>query len=322
MHLGIDISKDSLDCYKLAERSAKRFSNDERGIEALVSWLGAFSEWHIVMEATGVYWQACAFALFEQGVKVSVVNPAQVKYFARSHLRRGKTDSMDAELLAQYAQTMQPERWQPTSTSDEELKLLVRERDDIVNQLGQLRNQLHAHQHRRYCPNTLLNLLRERIKLLKAQRKSLDQAISEHCEQMSADAYESLRSVPGIGPVAASVLLAETAGLQTFEHPKQLTAFAGISPAPNQSGTFIGHASISKIGNPRIRKAFYMAALQAKRHSVFKDLYERLIKKGKKPKVALIAVARKLLVIAFALIKSKQLFDPSHLSKSEALTTL
>ena len=301
MHLGIDISKDSLDCYRLTEKSAKRFSNDERSTGALVSWLGTDTELHVVMEATGVYWRACAFALYQQGVKVSVVNPAQVKYFARSHLRRGKTDSMDAELLAHYAQTMQPEPWQPASLCFEELKLLVRERDDLVTQLGQLRNQLHAHQHRQHCPDTLLNLLRERIKLLKAQREALDQAIAQHCEKTCSNVYESLRSVPGIGPVAASVLLAEAAGLDTFEHPKQLTAFAGISPAPNQSGAFIGHSSISKIGNPRIRKAFYMAALQAERHSVFKNLYERLIKKGKKPKVALIAVARKLLVIAFAL---------------------
>ena len=199
-------------------------------------------------------------------------------------------------------------------------------------QLGQLHNQLHAHQHRRHAPGTLLDLLTQRIKLLKQQRKVLDQAISEHCEKTSADAYACLRSVPGIGSVTASVLLAETAGLQTFEHSKQLraegpwtyplTAFAGISPAPNQSGLFTGQSNISKIGNPRIRKALYMAALQAKRHSVFKHLYERLLKKGKKPKVALIAVARKLLVIAFALVKSKQRFDPNYLSKSKALTVL
>lgn len=224
MVLGIDISKDSLDCFKLAERSAQRFSNNKQGIEALVAWLGADTDLRVVMEATGVYWQACAFALFEQAVKLSVVNPAQVKYFARSSLRRGKTDSMDAELLAHYAQKMQPERWQPAPTQFAELKLLVRERDDIVAQLGQLHNQLHAHQHRRHAPGTLLDLLTQRIKLLKQQRKVLDQATSEHCEKTSADAYACLRSVPGIGSVTASVLLAETAGLETFEHPKQLRA--------------------------------------------------------------------------------------------------
>ena len=264
MHLGIDISKDSLDCFKLAEKSAKRFNNDARGIEALVAWLGADTDLHVVMEATGVYWQACAFALFEQGVKLSVVNPAQVKYFARSSLRWGKTDSMDAELLAHYAQKMQPAAWQPAPTQFAELKLLVRERDDIVAQLGQLHNQLHAHQHRRHAPGTLLDLLTQRIKLLKQQRKVLDQAISEHCEKTSADAYACLRSVPGIGSVTASVLLAETAGLQTFEHSKQLraegpwtyplTAFAVISPAPNQSGLFTGQSNISKIGNLELEK--------------------------------------------------------------------
>lgn len=322
MYLGIDISKDSLDCFKLTETSeAKQFSNDKRGIKKLLVWLENDSDLDVVMEATGVYWQASAFALYKQGIKVSVVNPAQIKYFAKSSLRRGKTDSMDAELMAQYALKMQPKPWQPTPIQFEELKLLVRERDDVVAQLGQLHNQMHAHNHRQSCPKTLLKLLAQRIKLLKKQRSHLDQAISEHCKKTVQDAYECLRSVPGIGPVTASVLLAETAALESFDHPKQLTAFAGISPAPKQSGIFIGQSSISKIGNPRIRKAFYMAALQARHHSVFKDFYERLIKKGKKPKVALIAVARKLLIIAFTLVKSKRLFDPNHLSKSRALTS-
>lgn len=322
MYLGIDISKDNLDCFRLAEMSeARQFSNNKRGIKKLVVWLKDNTDLHVVMEATGVYWQASAFALHKQGIKVSVVNPAQVKYFAQSSLRRGKTDAMDAELLAQYAMKMQPVHWEPTPMQFEELKLLVRERDDIVAQLGQLHNQLHAHQHRQHCPNTLIKLLEQRIKLLKKQCNLLEQTINDHCEETIGKAYECLKSIPGVGPVTASVLLAETTGLESFEHPKQLTAFAGISPAPNQSGSFKGQSSISKIGNSRIRKAFYMAALHARRHSIFKNLYERLLKKGKKPKVALIAVARKLLIIAFTLIRSKKLFDPNYLCKTKVLTS-
>ena len=321
MYLGIDISKDSLDCFKLMEIPERRqFSNDEAGVKKLLTWLGAEKDAHVVMEATGVYWQTSAFGLHEQGFKVSVVNPAQVKYFARSILRRGKTDSMDAELLAHYAMTMQPALWQPAPAALETLKLFVRERDDIMAQLTQLHNQLHAHEHRKDPPVNLVKLLKQRISLLKKQQKMLEYMILKQCKESCGARYSSLRSIPGIGPVTASVLLAETAALASFEHPKQLTAFAGIAPAPNQSGTFNGHSSISKVGNVRIRKAFYMAALQAKRHSVFKDLYERLIKKGKKPKVALIAVARKLMVIAFILVKRRQLFDPNHLSKNQALT--
>ena len=112
MYLGIDVSKDSLDCFKLVETSAdKQFKNDKQGVNKLLDWLG-HDDCHVVMEATGVYWQRCAFALHEKGIRLSVVNPAQVKYFAQSTLRRGKTDNMDACLLANYAATMQPELWQ------------------------------------------------------------------------------------------------------------------------------------------------------------------------------------------------------------------
>lgn len=316
MVLGIDVSKDFLDCYQLIAGNAahKRVENSERGIKALLDWLER--DVHVVMEATGVYWQSCAFALHQQGVKVSVVNPAGVKHFARATLRRGKTDSMDAELLALYAQQMQPALWSPPRAVYAELQLLVRERDDVVDQVRQMQNQQHAHQHRYTCSDTLLKLLDERISLLKTQLKTLEQSILRLCKQQLSEPYQSLRSVPGIGAVTASVLLAETAGLENFEHPKQLTAYAGIAPAPNQSGSFVGRSSISKVGNPRIRQACYMAALQARRYGVFKSFYERLLRKGKAPKVALVAVARKLLVIAFTLVKSNQRFDPNRLCKT------
>ena len=315
MYLGRDVSKDSLDCFKLVETSAdKQFKNDKQGVNKLLDWLG-HDDCHVVMEATGVYWQRCAFALHEKGIRLSVVNPAQVKYFAQSTLRRGKTDNMDACLLANYAATMQPELWQPKPVVFEELKLLVRERDDLTKQLTQLYNQLHAHQHRQHCPNSLTELINQRIELFKCQRKLLEKTIEKHCLENMATDYECLRSIPGVGPVTASVLLAETSGLASFDHPKQLTAFAGIAPAPSQSGTFNGQAHISKIGNPQLRKAFYMAAMQARHHAVFQVFYQRLIKRGKKPKLALVALARKLMVIAFTLIKTKQLFDPDYLSK-------
>lgn len=322
MYLGIDISKDGLDCFKLCENAVfeESFNNTKQGIKKLLKWLEGSEHLHVVMEATGVYWQACAFALHEQNYKVSVVNPAQVKYFAKSILRRGKTDPMDAELIALYAQRMQPDQWLPTKTIYEELKLMVRERDDLVAQLRQLQNQLHAHNHRHLTPTKLVKLLKHRIHFLKKQSKTLEKMIDELCKETMKVAYESLRSIPGVGLITASVLLAETAGLESFEHPKQVTAYSGIAPAPNESGTFKGQSRISKIGNARLRKAFYMAALQARHHSVFKDLYQRLTNKGRAPKVALIAVARKLMVIAFQLVKSQTLFDPDFLCKNKALT--
>ncbi len=107
MYLGIDISKDSLDCHKVCEDKniSKQFKNDSQGIKALVGWSVDCKQ--VVMEATGVYWQACAFAIHEAGIAVSVVNPAQVKRFGQSKLIRGKTDKMDAKLIAEFARTME-----------------------------------------------------------------------------------------------------------------------------------------------------------------------------------------------------------------------
>ena len=313
MHLGIDISKDNLDCHKLNANisEAKQFKNTSKGIQALINWIDDGS--HVVMEATGVYWENCAIALHEATIAMSVINPAQIKRFGQSKLIRGKTDKMDAKLIAEYAQYMHPRLWTPPAKCYQDLKILVRERESIVAQLSQMKNQHHAHQHRATLPDDLLELSQNRIELFQLQIKTLDKQISELCKEDLGDTYAVLQTIPGIGPVTASVLLAETQGLEQFHDAKQLTAFAGIAPAPNQSGNSKRRSPISKIGNKRIRKVFYLAALQASRHSIFKDLYLRICKRSNSKKLALIAVARKLLVIAFTLAKSKQAFNPNHL---------
>lgn len=310
MYLGIDISKDHLDCHKLdAEHSeAKRFKNDKKGIKALVTWSAECKQ--VVMEATGVYWQSCAFALDEANIAVSVVNPARVKNFGKMNLVRGKTDKMDAKLIAEFAQMVKPKRWQPPTNKDQELQSLVRERDVIVSDLTQLNNRKHAHDHRQHCSTSVQACLDERVKLLKSQIKRLEKEIEEMCQEDLQDSYQSLRSIPGIGPVTASVLLAETQVLRYFYDAKQLTAYTGIAPKPHESGNTKLKSSISKIGNKRIRKAFYLAALKARQHHTFKDFYERILIRSNSKKLALIALARKLLVIAFTLVKSNQLFDP------------
>lgn len=316
MYLGIDISKDNLDCHKLNDvvSEAKQFKNSKKGIRALAKWAQDCD--HIVMEATGVYWQACAYGLHVSGSVVSVVNPAQVKRFGQSKLMRGKTDKMDAKLLADYAQKMDLKVWEPPTETCLELQILVRERESLVSQLTQVKNQYHAHKRRENCPEKVLDLCKQHIEFLKSLIKVLEKDISVLCKETQTDSYFNLKSIPGIGVVTASVFLAETYGLKHFHESKQLTAYTGIAPAPNQSGKSKRKSSISKIGNKRIRTAFYMAALQARKSSVFKDLYDRVLKRSSSIKVALIAVARKLLIIAFTLVKSNQAFDPNYLSNS------
>lgn len=314
MYLGIDISKDRLDCHKLDNEYSEvnHFENSKKGIKALVAWSADCKQ--VVMEATGVYWQSCAFAIHEAGVTVSVVNPARVKNFGKMNLVRGKTDKMDARLIAEFAQMTKPKAWLPPTDKDEELKILVRERDSLVKELTRLKNQKHAHDHRQACPTSVRDSLNERIKLLESQIKAFEKEIRVLCQEEFQESYQSLRSLPGIGPVASSVLLAETQALRYFHDAKQLTAFTGIAPRPDESGNTKRKSPISKIGNKRIRKAFYLAALKARHHPSFKDFYERILKRSNSKKLAIIALARKLLVIAFTLVKSKQLFDPDFIN--------
>ena len=310
MYLGIDISKDRLDCHKLNGEygEVKEFKNNRKGIKALVKWSADCQQ--VVMEATGVYWQSCAFAIHEVGIAVSVVNPSRVKNFARMNLVRGKTDKMDAKLIAEFAQMVKPDHWQPPTDKDQELKIIVRERDSLVKELTRLTNQKHAHDHRKGSSSSVQECLNERIKLLKSQIKRFEKEIKLLCQEEFPEAYQVIRSLPGIGPVTSSVLLSETQGLKHFHDAKQLTAYTGIAPAPHESGNTKHRSPISKTGNKRIRKAFYLATLKAAKHPAFKEFYQRILKRSNSTKLARIALARKLLVIAFTLVKSNQHFDP------------
>jgi len=199
MYLGIDISKDRLDCHKLDNEysEAKQFKNNKKGIKALVKWSAGCEQ--VVMEATGVYWQSCAFAIHEAGIAVSVVNPARIKNFGRMNLVRGKTDKMDAKLIAEFAQMIKPKYWHPPTDKDQELKTLVRERDSLVKELTRLNNQKHAHDHRKGFSKSVQESLNERIKLLKSQIKRFEKEIELLCQEELPEAYQSLRSLPGIG---------------------------------------------------------------------------------------------------------------------------
>lgn len=318
-YLGIDISKDSLDCYLLSTSKHQSFENKLSGYKALKGWLKAqevsLEKSQIIMEATGVYWEKSAHWLYKHGATLSVSNPASVKYFAKSELRRGKTDKMDAQLLALYGTKMQPKLWQPDSKAVKELGLLTREREDLVKERTAQTNRLHAHSKREICSKLVLKLAKARLKLLKQQITELEKTIKTLLMGTELkEASNLLLSIPGIAFTTAAILLAETSAMN-FLSAKQLTAYAGIAPEPNQSGKRTGRSSISKTGNARIRRALYMSALTASSRGHFKTFYQRLILAKKPPKAAMVAVARKLLVTAFAIVNSKQPFDPDYLCK-------
>lgn len=327
--LGIDIASETFvgsvvtnDPTPNNKSEAPTFPNTSSGFSACVDWTNTLgvvpAETLVVVEATGVYWEALALFFHQHQFIVSVVNPAQVKYYAQSVLQRGKTDELDANLIARFGSTMNPRRWEPPSALSEELQVLMRQRDAYLTMLTQERNRLHSYERSGFPPQRAIAVSKKTIAFLEQQIKELE---TNFKNTISGDEnwkhmLELLQTIPGIGLVTAGVLLTETQALETFHSSKQLTAFAGIAPAPYTSGkTVYRRSRISKIGNPRIRKAFYMAALSSIRFNpIMKTFYERLVARGKSKKLSLVAVARKLLVMCFAVCKSNQPFQPNYLT--------
>jgi len=325
--LGIDIASETFVGSIVTNESvpkntseATTFANTTTGFSTCVDWthtLGLVpTETRIVVEATGVYWEALALFFHQHHFTVSVVNPAQVKYFAQSVLQRGKTDELDANLIARFGATMHPRTWEPPSALSEELQVLMRQRDAYLAMLTQERNRLHSYQRSGFPPQRAIVVSQKTIAFLEQQIKELETNFKntintdEHWKRM----VELLQTIPSIGLVTAGILLTETQALVSFHSSKQLTAFAGIAPAPHTSGKSVHKRSrISKIGNPRIRKAFYMAAISAIRFNpAMKTFYDRLVARGKSKKLCIVAVARKLLIVCFAICKSQLPFDKHY----------
>lgn len=320
--LGIDVGKSELyACLLRPELKVVRqvVSNTVEGHACLQQWLEAqriaAHETSVVMEATGVYWERIALKLHLAGYRVSVVNAAQIKFYAKSTLRRGKTDKMDAELIARYGETMHPARWMPPTHDREALRALIHEREAVIALITLEKGRQHALDHREHAQELVIELGRARLALLEQQRTALEMAING-CIAESLGLSEQvslLSSVPGIGKLTAAIVLAETSHLQDVQDSRQWAAYAGLSPVPRQSGAMVGRSRISKIGNSRLRKAFYLSAVTVSRlKNPMGEYYRRLVAAGKPKKVALIALARKILRTSFAVLRSGLPFDAGY----------
>jgi transposase len=270
----------------------------------------------VVMEATGSYWISLATRLVHEGFQVSVINPSQAHHFAKALLKRAKTDAIDAQTLAQLAMILQPEPWMPPPQIYYELQQRLAQRDDLLNLRQQVRNQLHAlMQHPK-----VIEPVRLRMEcLLSTFQLQIDEIEVEITAALNQDsawaaAAERLQSIQGVGWVTAAWTLVTTLNFTTCDSVESLTAYAGLAPMPRQSGSSVWHRpSIGHSGNGRLRTAYYMATLTAARFNpAIKTFYSRLIAAGKPEKVARCAAARKLLHIAWAVVKKDQPFDPNY----------
>lgn len=272
----------------------------------------------VVMEATGTYWQALAWALHQAGCVVSVVNPAQPHHFAQLRLQRAKTDAIDAHLLVEFAQVMQPAPWTPPPAICEQLQQRLALREDFLAMVTQDRNRLHALRHAAHPAPAVVARLADHLAYLLAQVKALTAEITS---LLAADPTwtplaQRLCSIPGIGSLTAAWILVATQAFARCESPDQAASFAGLVPHPRQSGTSLRrHRAVGGAGHAALRRALYMAALSACRFNpIILAFYQRLLARGKPKKLARLAAARKLLHMAWAIVVKDRFFDPAFLT--------
>jgi transposase len=262
---------------------------------------------HICMEATGTYGEALAEYLHHAGHVVSVVNPARIKGFGQSELSRTKTDKADARLIARFCRAMKPDPWQPPMPEVEELKALVRRLDELKGMLTQEKNRLaSADDVVKPSIQEMISLIEERITKLSRQIRG---HVNLHPDLRSK--RDLLETIPGIGPGASAMFLAEFGDVARFHNAGCMASFCGLTPRHRQSGTSVhGRSMLSKTGSSRIRKALYLPALSAIRcNPVIQAFRARLLANGKNKMLVVGAVMRKLVYIAYGVLRSGRPFD-------------
>jgi transposase len=317
--LGIDVAKDTLDIALLkGERMAtKQFENTLNGQQQLAAWVEKQGAWgaHVCLEATGQYGDGVSEYLYQQGYSVSVVNPARIKYYANSKLRRNKTDKADAQLIAEYCSRENPALWTPPPASFKDLQALVRHLDDLQGTRLQETNRLASGVH----TPPVVEQLQALIAFLDTQIQQTKQAIQQHIDGFPElkHAQNLLVSIPGIGRLTAAKLLGEIRNILAFEDARQLAAYAGLTPRIFLSGSSVHKKSrLSKTGNANLRKILFMPAISAKRwNPIVKHFCDRLLLSGLKPMEVVCAAMHKLLHLVYGILKTGRPFDPEYLVK-------
>ena len=312
-YVGVDVAKSSLEVAALSaagEITRVQFGNCANAHQALVTWLGNYDLCHVVCEATGSYHQRLVKHLQACSVRVSVVNPAQARDYAKSQRRRNKTDGVDALLLAQYGRERGPEQ-APAPVGVQQS--LARELEALSQDLTRLKNRLEAAAAGVTYPQVITSL-RRRIEALEKEKQALEDELKGDLEQDRRQELRLLESIPGIGTRTACLLLAELGDPLRFATARSLVAYAGLTPERCESGSSLHKQShISRLGSAHVRRLLYMPALSGLRYNpLLKAFFERLVARGKARKAALVACMAKLLRIAYGVLRSGQPFDPAY----------
>jgi transposase len=306
-YVGIDVSKDKLDVHVRPSGEAFAVARDGKGLRELVERLRGVSPTLVVLEATGGFETIVVGALATAELPVAVVNPAQVRYFAKALGQRAKSDPIDASVIADFGAAVKPE---PRPLPDDAARLLT----ELVGRRSQLVEMLTAERQResRAINARVRKSLKRHIAVLEREVATLEDDIDGlvRASAIWREKEDLLQTFPGVGTTIARILLADLPELGRLTR-REIASLVGVAPFIRQSGKWKGHSKIAG-GRPSVRTALYMAAMTAITHNdVLREFYQHLLAHGKIKMVAMVAVARKILTILNAMLRDKKSWQPA-----------
>ncbi|PQB06418.1 IS110 family transposase [Polaribacter filamentus] len=312
-YFGIDISHLVFDVTD-SDGNYYQFKNSLIGFKKFMKLLDFNS--HCVMEATGYYHYQLAYYLQENSVVLSVENPLSVKRFIQMKLSKIKTDKSDSKLICEYAKQVDLKLWQGNSKHQLECLQMTRLLSVYTKQSTMLKNKLHGEAVLGQPSKLVVTSLKRSLRQLKKEIDTIEEKLLLLVNEVHKDILTRLKSIPGIGKKTSLMLVVLTDGFDRFKSGSELCSYAGLTPIIRQSGSSVnGRARISKIGNQKLRNLLFMCSFNAcKYNKGCKAIYDRIVAKGKRKKLALIAVCNKLLKQAFAIAKSGLIYDDTYIS--------
>jgi len=328
--LGIDVSKDKLDCnlsyineyQEVKTKASRRFNNSSAGTRNLIIWTKR--HWKevapliVVMEATGVYHENVAFSLDDNSIDIAVVLPNKAKKYMESLGYKSKNDTIDAQGLARMGAERSLPKWQRPIKSIYMLRSLCREHASLQDELTEIRNQMHALDHAYMKDDRCYKRLEAKLKFIQKQekinKKDIEKTIKN--DKGLSTKVDNITAIKGVGLISVATVIGETNGFAQVEKQGQLVSYAGYDVVEKQSGKRQSKTRISKKGNSHIRRVLHFPALNVVRYGTgpFASFHQRLMNNGKLKMQAYTAVQKKLLVIMWALWRKNEKFDPKHIS--------
>lgn len=312
-YFGIDISHLVFDVTD-SDGNYYQFKNNLIGFKKFLKQLDYKS--HCVMEATGYYHYQLAYFLQENSIKVSVENPLSVKRFIQMKLSKIKTDKSDSRLICEYSKQVELKLWQGHSKHQLECLQMTRLLSVYTKQSTMLKNKIHGEKVLGNPSKLVTSSLKFSLRQVEKQLEKVETALLALVKKVHQDVLTRLKTIPGIGNKTALMLVVLTDGFERFKSGSELCSYAGLTPLIRQSGSSVnGRARISKIGNQKLRNLLFMCSFNAcKYNKACREIYQRIVAKGKSKKLALIAVCNKLLKQAFAIAKSGLIYDDTYRS--------